>query len=121
MRIPNSLSITCQILAKVVAQVARKTRRAAAYDDEYTIEVFASIIGKKKAERLSTLTFSIASERAAEVIQIPQRDLYLLWNADTRRYDAHVRHDNEPMEVEALGIDVNGALANLYTYKPVKQ
>jgi hypothetical protein len=90
-------------------------------DGEYRIEVFASIVGKKKAEKLSTLTFSVNGNQAAEVIQIPQRDLYLLWNADSRRYDAHVRHDSEPLDSDALGIDVNKVLANVFAYKPVNQ
>lgn len=70
---------------------------------EYVIEVFATIVGKTKARKLLEITFTVTSEQAAEVIQIPKREMYLLWNADTRRYDTHVRHDNKPLESEPIG------------------
>jgi hypothetical protein len=83
-------------------------------DGEYTLDVFATIAGQRKARKLLTMTFSVGSEQAAEVIQIPTREMYLLWNADSQRYDVHVRHDNKPLEHDALA----SALANLFAYQP---
>lgn len=78
---------------------------------EYRIEVFATVVGRK-SEKLLGLTFTVNSLQAAELIQIPTRELYLLWNTETRNYDGHVRHDNKPLDDEAIGVDKT--LANLF-------
>ena len=36
------------------------------------------------------LTFTVNNQHAAELVQIPKRELYLFWNARTRTYDANV-------------------------------
>jgi hypothetical protein len=59
----------------------------------YVVEVFATVIGRQKSEKLIRLTFTLDSQQAAELVQIPTRDLYLLWNADTRSYGGQVDHD----------------------------
>jgi len=82
-------------------------------DGEYFIEVFATIVGRKRSEKLMDLTFSIDGQQAAELIQIPTRELYLLWNADTRRYEGHVRHDNTPLDEGAMGLAIHDALPNI--------
>lgn len=61
-------------------------------DGAYVIEVFATVIGRKP-EKLAKLRFNINSLQAAEVIQIPKRELYLLWNPEARTYEGQVRHD----------------------------
>jgi hypothetical protein len=61
---------------------------------EYRVEVFATIVGQKKPERLMQLTFVVDGQQAAELIQIPMRELYLLWNAETRNYEGHVERDH---------------------------
>ena len=83
-------------------------------DGEYLIEVFATLVGRSKVEKLSTLTYTVNSLQAAELIQIPTRELYLLWNADTHGYDGHVRHDSKPLDERAVGIAVYDALANIF-------
>lgn len=65
-------------------------------DGDYVIEVFATVIGQKP-EKLAELTFSIDTVQAAEVIQIPKRELYLLWNPETSCYEGQVRHDEGSM------------------------
>ncbi|MGA2433907.1 MAG: hypothetical protein ABSG25_01335 [Bryobacteraceae bacterium] len=82
-------------------------------DGEYLIEVFAAVVGRRKVEKLLSLTFTVNSLQAAELIQIPTRELYLFWNVDTRSYDGHVRHDNKSLDEKAIGIAVHEALANL--------
>lgn len=89
-------------------------------DGEYFIEVFATIVGRKRSEKLMDLTFNVNGLQAAELIQIPTRELYLLWNADTRSYDGHVRHDNKPLDENAIGLAVHEALPNLFTLPPQK-
>jgi hypothetical protein len=87
-------------------------------DGEYFIEVFATIVGHKKSEKLLDLTFTVDGLQAAELIQIPTRELYLLWNADTRGYDGHVRHDNKPLDENAIGLAVHEGLPNLFAFTP---
>jgi len=82
-------------------------------DGKYFIEVFATIVGRKRSEKLLDLTFNVDSLQAAELLQIPTRELYLLWNADTQSYDGRVRHDNKPLDENALGLAVHEALPNL--------
>jgi hypothetical protein len=89
-------------------------------DGEYFIEVFATIVGHKKSEKLLDLKFTVDGLQAAELIQIPTRELYLLWNADTRSYDGHVRHDNKPLDEKAIGLAVHEALPNLSAPPPQK-
>lgn len=56
------------------------------------MEVFATVVGRADSERLMELSFI---QQAAELIQIPSRELFLLWNADTRTYDGHIDHDSK--------------------------
>lgn len=85
-------------------------------DGEYFIEVFATIVGHKKSEKLLDLTFRVNSLQAVELIQIPTRELYLMWNADTRSYEGHVRHDNKPLDENSPGLAVYEALPNLFGF-----
>ena len=87
-------------------------------DGDYVVDVFATVVGRGKVEHLSTLNFTVNSLQAAELIQIPTRELYLLWNADTHSYDGHVRHDNKPLDERAVGIAVFDALANIFDPQP---
>jgi len=63
----------------------------------YRVEVFATVIGRHRSEKLMELTFTVDSQQAAELVQIPARELYLLWNAETRTYEGQVRHDGPPL------------------------
>jgi hypothetical protein len=76
--------------------------------------VFATIVGREKSEKLLDITFAVDSLQAAELIQIPTRELYLLWNADTRSYEGHVRHDSRSLDENAMGLAVNEALPSLF-------
>lgn len=67
-------------------------------DGDYQIDVFATIVGQRKPKLLDRVSFYVDSVQAAELIQIPTREMYLLWNADTRSYDGHVRHENRPRD-----------------------
>jgi hypothetical protein len=58
---------------------------------EYLVEVFASIVGRRRSEKLKKLTFKVDGQQTAELVQILSRELYLLWNADTRTYDGHIK------------------------------
>jgi hypothetical protein len=70
---------------------------------EYRIEVFATAVGEKRAEKLMELSFTVGGEQAAELLQIMDRELWLLWNADMRSYDGHIerrpRRPNRPQEI----------------------
>jgi hypothetical protein len=57
---------------------------------KYLIEVFATVIGRQKSKKLMELTFIVDGQQSAELVQIPERELYLLWNADTQSYDGLV-------------------------------
>jgi hypothetical protein len=59
------------------------------------VEVFATVVGRADSERLMELSFIVDSQQAAELIQIPSRELFLLWNAGTRTYDGHIDHDSK--------------------------
>lgn len=60
---------------------------------EYRIEVFATVVGQKRPKKLMELAFTVNSLQAAELIQIPTRELYLFWNAETRQYEGRVEHN----------------------------
>ena len=83
---------------------------------DYQIEVFASIVGQRKANLLHEVNFSISSLQSVELIQIPTREMYLIWNADTRSYDSHVRHVNRPSDGSnaPVGIERHEVLATLF-------
>jgi len=74
-------------------------------DGEYKVDVFATVVGRKKSDRLMSLNFAMNSVQAVELVQIPTREFYLLWNPQTRSYDGHVRHDNNPLKNELVGGD----------------
>ncbi len=57
---------------------------------DYLIEVFATIVGRAKPEKLTELTFTVPNQQAAELVQIPTRALFLYWNARTRSYDGSI-------------------------------
>lgn len=86
------------------------------YDGDYHVDVYATIVGKKKPKLLCRLSFYVDSDQSAELIQIPSREMYLLWNADTHTYDGHVRHENGPPGGgdASIGIDRPGVLATLF-------
>jgi hypothetical protein len=69
---------------------------------DYRIEVFATTVGDKRAKKLRELSFTVGGEQAAELLQIMDRELWLLWNTDTRSYDGHIerrpRGPNRPEE-----------------------
>ena len=50
----------------------------------------ATIVGRSKPEKLMELNFAVRNEQAAELVQIPTRELFLFWNACTRTYDGQV-------------------------------
>lgn len=60
---------------------------------DYAVEVFATVVGQHRSEKLAELTFTVDSVQAAEIIQIPSRELYLLWNPETCSYEGQVRDD----------------------------
>jgi hypothetical protein len=60
---------------------------------KYLVEVFATVVTRPTPKKLMELTFTVNNQAAAELIQIPARELYLLWNADTRSYGEDVEHD----------------------------
>lgn len=74
---------------------------------EYEIDVFATIVGKKKPKRLHHAIFSVDGNQSAELVQIPTRAMFLVWNADTQSYDGQVRHENRTTDSDKAyeGID----------------
>ncbi len=60
-------------------------------DGSYLVEVFASVVGRKPA-KLAELIFTVDGLQSAELIQIPKREMFLLWNAESRTYDGHVTY-----------------------------
>lgn len=83
---------------------------------DYQVDVFASIVGQKRPERLYRVSFSVDGNQSAELVQIPMREMYLLWNADTRSYDGHVRHENRtPNNGKVpVGIERHDVVATLF-------
>ena len=83
---------------------------------DYQIDVYASIVGQRKAKLLYRASFSINSLQSVELVQIPTREMYLIWNADTRSYDSHVRHVNRPSDGSnaPVGIERHEVLATLF-------
>jgi hypothetical protein len=49
-------------------------------DGQYQIEVFATVVGRSKPEKLMELNFTVTGEQAAELVQMPKRELFLFWN-----------------------------------------
>ncbi|MFZ0631680.1 MAG: hypothetical protein WA399_03120 [Acidobacteriaceae bacterium] len=85
-------------------------------DGDYEVEVFASVIGVKQPELLQHITFSVESTQAAELIQIPTREMYLFWNADTGSYVGSVRHENRARDGSApVGVERHEVLTTLFT------
>jgi len=56
-------------------------------DGEYRMEMYATTIGRKTPWKLLDVAFMLDSEQAAELYQIYSRELFLLWNSETRTYD----------------------------------
>jgi hypothetical protein len=56
----------------------------------YRVEIFATVAGRGN-RKLTEIEFDIGGEQAAELIQIPTRQLDLYWNADRRQYIGEVR------------------------------
>jgi hypothetical protein len=83
---------------------------------DYQIDVFATIVGQRKPKLLHRVSFFVDSNQSAELIQIPSREMYLLWNADTGSYDGHVRHENRPPDGSKApaGIERREVLATLF-------
>jgi hypothetical protein len=57
----------------------------------YIIEVFATSVGRGTPQKLMELSFRVSNEQAAELVQIPTRELLLFWNARTHSYDGSVK------------------------------
>lgn len=83
---------------------------------DYQVDVFATIVGRKKPKLLHRLSFSVDGEQSAELIQIPTREMYLVWNADTLSYDGHVRHENRKAHSATVpvGIERDEVVATLF-------
>ena len=96
-------------------------RQGASFDflyvaGDYQVDVFATIVGQRKSKLLDRVSFSVDSIQSAELIQIPTREMYLLWNADTRSYDGHVRHENRTADngKVPVGIERHEVVAALF-------
>jgi hypothetical protein len=59
---------------------------------DYSVEVFATVVGRKQPDKLAALTFNVDGLQSAELIQIPKREMFLRWNAENRSYDGRVDH-----------------------------
>jgi hypothetical protein len=60
------------------------------HDGDYRVEIFATTVRRKRAEKLMEVSFTIDSQQAAELVQILDRELLLFWDADTRAYEGQV-------------------------------
>lgn len=56
----------------------------------YRVEIFATVVGKGSG-KIGEIEFDIDGQQAAELIQIPSRQLDLYWGADEGRYVGDVR------------------------------
>lgn len=83
---------------------------------DYQVDVFATIVGQKKPKLLHRLNFFVDGIQSAELVQIPTREMYLVWNADTRSYDGHVRHENRNIygAKAPVGIDRDEVVAAFF-------
>jgi hypothetical protein len=85
-------------------------------DGDYEVEVFASVIGLKGPQLLHCVRFSVESTQAAELIQIPTREMYLYWSADTGSYRGIVRHENRARDGSApVGVERHEVLTAMFT------
>ena len=75
---------------------------------EYVVEVFATVVGHRKSEKLMQLAFAVGDQQAAELLQNPTRELRLYWNADSHAYHGHIVQDDpvDPKLIQKLVEDV---------------
>lgn len=59
----------------------------------YKVELFATVVGKK-SQKIGDIEFEIDNQQAAELIQIPSRQLDLYWSADDECYVGDVRQSD---------------------------
>lgn len=71
-------------------------------DGKYEIEVFAVVAGHPKPQKLMQLSFFVDGQQAAELIQITDAELFLLWNAKSHRYEGHVERNAKARSVHGL-------------------
>jgi hypothetical protein len=87
----------------------RGARDALLYESgTYMVEIFATVAGRG-SRKLTEIEFDIHGEQAAELVQIPSRQLDLYWNADQGRYVGEIRYREsthpsllQPMSSETL-------------------
>lgn len=60
----------------------------------YRIEIFATVAGKR-SRKVSEIEFNISGGQAAELIQIPSRQLDLYWKEDQGRYIGEIWGENQ--------------------------
>jgi hypothetical protein len=56
----------------------------------YRIEVFATIVGQIRPIKLSEIRFDVGGDDAPELLQVLNRELFLYWNPEERKYEAQV-------------------------------
>jgi hypothetical protein len=71
------------------------------WDGDYRIEVFASIVGKPRPQKLLEIKFTFASEQAAQMAQILDMAAFFEWNAETQRYAGYV--ERRPKDSDTQG------------------
>ncbi|MGC5953436.1 hypothetical protein LDP04_22625 [Ralstonia pseudosolanacearum] len=59
----------------------------------YRVEVFATVAGKRP-NRISEIEFDINGEQSAEMVQILDRQLELVWDAAQSKYVGEIRREN---------------------------
>jgi hypothetical protein len=61
-------------------------------DGRYRVEVFAVVV-RKKPKLLMEITFAVDGQQAAELIQITELALWLVWNARSCTYEGHLERE----------------------------
>lgn len=60
------------------------------WSGEYTLEVFAKVLGKLNPDRLMQLQFTINGQQAAEMVQLSDAGIFFDLDAETRIYVGHL-------------------------------
>ncbi len=61
-------------------------------DGAYRIEIVAVLVGRPQPIKLMEVVFTVDDWNAAQLLQIEDISLWLVWNADERGYDQNIEH-----------------------------
>ena len=66
------------------------------WDGDYRLEVFAKVVGNRRAIRLDQFNFEVDGQLSAEMVQIAQLGAFFEWNPDQEKYNARADRRDTP-------------------------